>query len=105
LRFIAASFELFAKDGAHQELSPFAGMLCGVNVKLSLCDSIHHVLAEHQMMTVATGNQGALCAVQALGFAGAKEAFDFFVHATHGQNFAVLIDRTRDRNILFEWQA
>ena len=102
---IGATFQVFAERYTHQKFSPFAGMLCCVNVELPLCNSIHNILAEHQVVTVATGNQSALCAVQALGFAGAKETFDFFVDATYGQDFTVLVYRTSDRNVLFEWQT
>ena len=95
-----------AAEGAfHEECGGCACMVSGVDVKQTLFYSTNNLVAEHQVGAVSMGNQNPLCAVQALSFTSAKEAFDLLVHTTYGKNLTMLVHSACHPNVLLNGQT
>lgn len=60
------------------------------------------VVPEHEMLDVARRNQNPLSAGKPPALAGVEKPFDFLVHPADGLNSAQIVDRSGNRQGLFE---
>ena len=73
-----------------------------VDGETALGASFHDVVAQHQMLRVGGWYQHALRSRKSARGADVEEALDLLVDAADRLNLAVLVDRTRDGEILPE---
>src|SRR6056297_499261 len=69
--------------------------------KLASAYCLYHFAVEHQVLHIGGWYNDTLSARKpALKLAGCEKAFNFLIHTADGLNFAKLVDRPRDRQIL-----
>ncbi|MNV97137.1 hypothetical protein D3C71_1922250 [compost metagenome] len=80
-------------------------MLGGMDMKQPRLHGVHHALGQHQVALVTRGDEHTMTAVKTLLGAQVEPAFDLFVQASHGQHFAMLVERPGHCNVLQQRQA
>ncbi len=91
-----------ASRHSHQELDSLVNRVDCPDVELACGDGTDHVMTQHKVRNIASGNANALCSGQALEFAGIVETLDLIIDGTHDLNFAMLVHRAGHGHILAE---
>ena len=69
-------------------------------MKFSASHGVYHLVTKHQILLVLMRNDDTLFSRESPRFADAEKPFDFLVHATDGLNFSLLINGTRNGEVL-----
>ena len=84
----------------HQKLNPFINLRNRINMEQTVLHRLHHLILQHQILHIGNRNNYPLCPRQTAFSAKVEEPFDFMGHTADCLNFALLVDRTRHRQIL-----
>src|SRR5690606_12314651 len=85
-----------------QNFNALVDMAHRVDCELALAHSLHHVLAQHQVLHVCFRDQNALVAGESTCLADVEEAFDLFIDPSNRLHLAFLVHGSSDRKTLLD---